>query len=754
MFFVNTRRGGGTVKQIHPQGKGSVFRSMLISYLIIFLIPVCLFLLGSRFYLSALNEQISSANQAALSTLARSVDTQIDILFSTSSRLLVDTRTLRLTRQETVAAKRDYEDLSELRSQIVDDVLHSDYISDICLYFPKSDLWLCKDGILRGMDGFQYYLSKNLPIGADEWEAGLHFNGRKSERLVNANGQQLLLVHKYANTRAEDALPSVLAVIRVNTEALRSLLAAFNDSGTAVFRILAPDGTAIQTDDASLNAATIVDSSAAQLRYVLYPMAKIARFAALIRLIVVIFVFGVLLSGALILLFSKRHSSPIQRLTGSLLSQMQMETPPAQDEYKLLEQEISFLLRKIHRSEGIAVEYESMKNDRILQGLMQGAVGAIENAAEILGRGSERFVVALHSAGRADLSDTGPEEGEGSLDVIDLIVKTVAKYESGADEKRFVFTMDGMIVCLIVLGGMPDPDALDRIEASARGSAEYLLNRFKVSSSIAVSPVVNGVESLQEAFVRARELLDYQLLTGSGDISVVRVDQAREAETPLARPSLGPMYSNMQLFVEQVQSHSYALARQTFLRTLAERIPSSSPGDPRPVRMHLFAMADLLAMTIKDLDEEVASHIRREALLEDLYSCESVSSLHACAEEVFSELEKHSAQSRHGVERGQRILSFLGEHYQEPEINVNTLSQQFDLSPSYVSMLIKKQTGLSAVDYIHSLRIGQAKRLLREQPDMLIKDVSREVGYGTSLNLIRAFKRYEGMTPTQFRESM
>ena len=729
-----------------------VYRSLLASYLVVLLIPVSLFLLGSRFYLGAMNAQIDSANRAALSTLARSVDTQIDILYSSSSRLLVDTRTLRLMRQEKVAVQQDYDDLSELRSQIVNNVLHSAYIADICLYFPQSDIWLCKDGILRGMDSFQYYLVKNLPIGMEDWEAGLHFNGRKNERLVEANGQQLLLYHKYTNTRAEDALTDVIAVIRVDTEALRGLLAAFNDNGTAVFRILVADGGMILADSTALEPAAVVDSAGTQLHYALYPMTHIATFTRLMRIAAVFIVLSLTASIALIIVFSRRHYSPIQRLTGTLLTQMQKDPTPIEDEYQVLEREISGLLQQMHRTENIAVEYETMRNDRLLRDLMAGENDAAPDALDVLGFQSDRFIVVLHSAGQQNVADTNGDDEDESLNVIELIVKTVARYQTDPDEKRYVFAMDGMIVCLINLAEREDADPVAHVKADALNSAEYLRTRFSVTSNIVISSVVCGAEHLQEAFEHVRELMDYQLLTGDDDLSVVCADEAAGHLSAGGRTT-GSIYADIHLPIQQLQSRSYDRARDTFSSILEDSAIRRVNGDPRPLRLHLHSLTELLVLALQDMDDVDDDLARtRDALLEELYSCESVSSLRLCADSAFSMLERHHAQRMHSTDRDRRILQYVTEHYQDPEFNVNALSQQFDLSASYISMLIRRQTGLSAVDYIHSLRIDRAKRLLRERPAMLIKDIAQEVGYGSSLNLIRAFRRYEGTTPTKYRE--
>ncbi|HEY5584719.1 MAG TPA: helix-turn-helix domain-containing protein, partial [Ruminiclostridium sp.] len=45
------------------------------------------------------------------------------------------------------------------------------------------------------------------------------------------------------------------------------------------------------------------------------------------------------------------------------------------------------------------------------------------------------------------------------------------------------------------------------------------------------------------------------------------------------------------------------------------------------------------------------------------------------------------------------------------------------------SRLFRKHTNLSFNEYVTNLRINEAKRLMREQPGMLLKDIAEIVGY-------------------------
>ena len=62
-----------------------------------------------------------------------------------------------------------------------------------------------------------------------------------------------------------------------------------------------------------------------------------------------------------------------------------------------------------------------------------------------------------------------------------------------------------------------------------------------------------------------------------------------------------------------------------------------------------------------------------------------------------------------------------------------------------------KATGLTALDYIHALRLEEAKRLL-ETDDRAVEAIANEVGYEDASFFGRLFRRKVGLTPAQYRQ--
>ncbi len=84
-------------------------------------------------------------------------------------------------------------------------------------------------------------------------------------------------------------------------------------------------------------------------------------------------------------------------------------------------------------------------------------------------------------------------------------------------------------------------------------------------------------------------------------------------------------------------------------------------------------------------------------------------------------------------------------------IETEDISDRFALSNDYISSLIKKETGSAFKEYLTMLRIGEGKRLLREEKELTIAEVAERVGYRKTSNFSKKFKEITGMLPSEYR---
>ncbi len=97
-----------------------------------------------------------------------------------------------------------------------------------------------------------------------------------------------------------------------------------------------------------------------------------------------------------------------------------------------------------------------------------------------------------------------------------------------------------------------------------------------------------------------------------------------------------------------------------------------------------------------------------------------------------------------------QMKKILDENFKE-DISIEKMAELFGYSAVYLSRLFKRETGVSAGQYLIGIRMEKAAELLRKT-DMKIIDVAHQVGYGDELHFQKLFKKKTGKTPGAYRK--
>lgn len=97
----------------------------------------------------------------------------------------------------------------------------------------------------------------------------------------------------------------------------------------------------------------------------------------------------------------------------------------------------------------------------------------------------------------------------------------------------------------------------------------------------------------------------------------------------------------------------------------------------------------------------------------------------------------------------EHCCEYLQKHYME-EITLETVAEKYYFNPSYFSTLFKNYSGTSFSSYLTELRMKKAKELLASTDDK-VKEIAVKAGYRDPNYFIRAFKKFYGYTPDEYR---
>lgn len=86
------------------------------------------------------------------------------------------------------------------------------------------------------------------------------------------------------------------------------------------------------------------------------------------------------------------------------------------------------------------------------------------------------------------------------------------------------------------------------------------------------------------------------------------------------------------------------------------------------------------------------------------------------------------------------------------DLSLNSIANKFDINISCLSILFKNRTGIYFKDYVLRKKVEKAQILLRD-PRLRIKEVSNIVGYQDEKYFTNIFKKFTGMTPSQYKNN-
>ncbi len=269
----------------------------------------------------------------------------------------------------------------------------------------------------------------------------------------------------------------------------------------------------------------------------------------------------------------------------------------------------------------------------------------------------------------------------------------------------------------------------------------FLEANYQVSFYTAVSSMGCSFEELSKAYYEASYVMDYLLLHQRKTV-LFYADCLSEDTARLYLYS-SDMEQRLEYYIRLGMEER--AVRQ--LDLILDQAGDNSSDLPEMVNCLLYDITGTLLKLMEPQERQNAAGIIR--------ALNSAVSLEAKREILCREIGKLCAMN--GVQLEQKrpkvvdeAMEYINGSYADPDLNVNTLAENFHISSSYLSKQFSEQTGQRLLDYINQTRLRQAKELLRQ--NVGVQEAAVQVGLRNSANLIRIFKKYEGITPGEFRD--
>jgi len=121
-------------------------------------------------------------------------------------------------------------------------------------------------------------------------------------------------------------------------------------------------------------------------------------------------------------------------------------------------------------------------------------------------------------------------------------------------------------------------------------------------------------------------------------------------------------------------------------------------------------------------------------------------------EHLYTSEDEKDFSSSHRMEQVKTVLEYIENHYGE-NLTLEQLSQVAGMNPKYFCRIFRSVTHQSPMDYVNFYRIEQAAYLL-DSTSLPVTSVGLDCGFTESSYFTKVFKKYKGMTPRLYRQSI
>lgn len=512
-----------------------------------------------------------------------------------------------------------------------------------------------------------------------------------------------------------------------------------------------------------------VSSDVLDMRYVIYaPRSVFFKNISFLAYIIAGEMAVCLVVGSfLAVYFSKKNYMPIEKLL-SLLKIQRNETQDASfsQMYESLENSLQTL---VVGHETLYQKLNSMDHvmeRHVFNCLMRGWSLDSNWSEEYLARVKQQYdfsnyCVVLFSFDGLDKSIFARQQGEAGkpvdyplmlFSVRNVINELVLKHEFDAPHeqtnvKGIAVDMGDMTACIVNCNGEEDRQIL---QDSAKRCIEFFQSAFIIDSYASISGVHDDLGDLDIAYEEAFITITHKSFWGNSltDVLLFEDEGAGYSEPNME----SRLFTQARKLTNCLMSKDYTKAGEV----LDETLEKCFSKDISRLSYNQYQAATLICIILSNLSESdpeaelsaytdwtSSSHIYSIKSLKDVRR-----NLFAALDEIAQKYEK----SMMTVEEPDWLIKaeeYVKVHFADPDINITTIANKFNINFSYLGRTFKKHRGINMVDYIHQLRIQRCNEYMEQ--GMSVTDCAQKVGYINAKSLIRAYKRYEGITPGQYK---
>lgn len=322
-----------------------------------------------------------------------------------------------------------------------------------------------------------------------------------------------------------------------------------------------------------------------------------------------------------------------------------------------------------------------------------------------------------------------------SFGVLNICQEVLEQYYNG----YCIESGRGEFVCLISFEDR-DKSGLKQMAEKIRQGLHIWL---KMDVTLCVSPIADSISDLKKCYLSAVCALDRKLMLGKNQIII-----AEETE--------GAYYLNGIFDLDMMQEISDCIRLGDYVKTkkLTEKffvdlrkVQTVSPDYVRSICLMLLLLSNRIAA--EEAPDAAAFLPDSREHHAALCGTETLDEMQEYLLKIFCLICEHITQAEGQGNIVNEVKKYIKENFAQ-NITIKELADEVYLSHTYLSYLFKQKTGNTINDYITSVRMEHAKKLLKNRKNSMT-DIAHAVGYQEASYFTKVFKKYTGKMPSEYR---
>lgn len=769
--------------------KSKIFISWLFSYFVITMVVILISIIAYVGTVKVIEDEINNSHFAMLKQLKQTIDDDLKDINEIKDAITLDQDIVIQAGLKEPVLGIFRAKLPNVIKTLSTTLASNNAIEDIFIYLPERDLVISCRGTSRGEQYFHNYYDNRIE-DLDEWMnflAEKHYNQSYSlsgiSMVTTAENGCLFLetIESYKNAEVHGTLG-----ILMNSKSIRDSVSSLNmdlQGSTIIINekgeIISYQGEVVPIDVKEMDfskkqeitsikiggknyVASYCRSDVNGWKYItIVPKSIFSKKAMSIKNLIFACIGACLIFGIVMAYFlSRKNYMPLSRLIEIFTGKDEFKFNNNDNEFNFIENSIKLVMDKAERNGKIIdIQKEALKKN-FLSRLAKGNISQSISMDDIFStyginfKGDSFIFMLFCIEDLGELESTNIEENDAEEKDIELARFVIDNILSELLENKFdncIFEVDQLGACIVNTDSkkVNVEKIKDELMDVVTRLKDVLNTHFNIVFTITISDVHHTINGIPAAYQECLEAMEYRMVLGNDSIinySDIHVPK-NEVYTDVY-----PIETQQQL-INSLRAGDFDNAIQ-IIESVFDKSFLKGNVSIDMVRLSTFAIANTLVNAICDV-----SFVNKNKYFSDmdvvkkLLKCTTVVQM---KEQIVEILKIISADYETGKKESNdgkidNIIAYVKANYNDINLSVTSIAEQFDMNPVYLSRYFKEHTGEGLLHVINQTRIDEAKKLLSDSK-LSIKDISEKVGFYNSTAFIRAFKKYEGITPGKFRE--